>query len=255
MSPFKVRDLPQWIKTTHESQNHWRKKNWENTLNKHKDELESLLKKINTLNKWSNKLQGNKSSVQLIPEIFIDGYTSLHFACFGLYKYAHICLRSEIETALRLVFFFQHPIEYEWWCNGNRWFLETLHQTDVWGRGYVYFEQLNNIKKFNSLCDKDKQLLSEITKIHKELSKSIHSGAGYLQSRSDRISPEYSLEKYNIWIQTIFRVQTYINTLFILGFSEEFKEMGKSDRKEILQIGVGDVHYIDKLNEMDFNFG
>jgi len=256
MSSFRIEDLPDLLKTTHESQDNWRKSNWEKTLKDHNDELENLLKKIDILNTWSNKLQGSKPAEKLIPEIFIDAYMSLHLACFGLYKYAHMCLRSESETVLRLVFFSTHPIEFEWWNEGNEWYIEGNKQTDVWGPGYEYFNQLKSIKDFDKLCDADKKLFSTkktgIRGIHKKLSKFIHSGAGYLQTRVDRLSPEYDLEKFKIWIDTAKKIQEYINITLILGFPEKFKELRRSERREIIQ-GIEDTHYIEKLNEMGFN--
>lgn len=256
MSPFKINDLPEWIKKTHQSQNNWRSKNWEKTLSDHKDELEDVLRKINILNIWSNQLHVNQSAEQLIPEIFIDAYMSLHMACFGLYKYAHACLRSQIETSLRLVYFYKHPVEYKWWCEGSRWYIESLQQTDVWGKGYVYFQYLKNINEFDNLCDDNHKLINTkmgIPRIHRELSKFIHSGAGYLQSRSDRISPEYNEEKFRTWLERIKKIQTFINILFILCFSEEFTTMGISDRRNIFNIGIEDTYYIPKLDGMGFN--
>ncbi len=257
MPSFRIEDLHELIKTTHESQNNWRKSNWEKTLKDHNDELENLLKKINTLNLWSNKLQRIKPAEKLIPEIFIDTYMSLHLACFGLYKYAHMCLRSGSETVLRLVFFSTHPVEFEWWSEGSEWYIEGSKKTEVWGPGYEYFTQLRNIKEFDRLCDTNKKILSTsgsgIRGIHKKLSKFIHSGAGYLQTRVDRLSPEYNLQKFKIWIETAKKIQEYINIILILGFPEEFKDLRTSERKEIIDIGIEDDHYIEKLNEMGFN--
>lgn len=257
MPSFRIEDLPDLIKTTHESQDNWRKSNWEKTLHDHKDELENLLKRINILNTWSNKLQGIKPAGKLIPEIFIDVYMSLHLACFGLYKYANMGLRSELETVLRLVFFSTHPVEFEWWNEGSEWYIEGSKQTEVWGSGYEYFNQLKNIKEFDKLCNTNKKILSTkntgIRGIHRKLSKFIHSGAGYLQTKTDRLSPEYNLGKFKIWIETAKKIQECINIILILGFPDEFKELRKSERKEIIETGIEDAHYIEKLNEMGFN--
>lgn len=257
MPAFNPNNLPELLKTTHESQENWRKNNWEKTLQDHKDELENLLKRINVLHIWSNKLQNIKPAEKLIPEIFIDAYMSLHLASFGLYKYTHMSLRSELETVMRLVFFSTHPIEYEWWEEGSEWYLEGSRQTEVWGPGYEYFNQLKNIKEFDKLCSTNKKILSNsgtgIRGIHRKLSKFIHSGAGYLQTRTDRLSPEYNLGKFKIWLETAKKIQGYINIILILGFSEEFKALSKSDRKKIFEIGIEDTDYISVLNRLGFN--
>jgi len=248
MTKFRVSDLPTETKTTHENQNKWRKKNWQKTLKEHKQDIEKLLKKNSLFDIWSTKLQQNDVAKKLIPEIFMDAYISIHFAGYGLYKYAHMSLRSELETALRLVFFSTHPIEFEWWSDGNEWYRDNV-AGDVWGRGYLYFEQLDNIKEFEKSCEDNKKLFGRVKKVNKKLSKFIHTSAVHFQTRPDRISPKYDSDKFREWYKTYEKVQTYINIILALGFADKFKDMTNTQRNKILDTGM-DAYYKEKVKRI-----
>lgn len=257
MTAFRVSDLPTETKTIHESQNKWRRENWQKTLKEHKQDIEELLKKISLFDIWVNKLQHSDVAVKLMPEIFMDAYISIHFAGYGLYKYAHMCLRSELETALRLVFFSTHKVEFEWWFEGNEWYREKLNYPDVWGRGYMYFGQIENIKKFEKECDNNEKLFAGdkggvIREIYKTLSKFIHSGAGHFQTRAERISPKYDSNKFREWYETYEKVQTYIHIILALGFVDKFKAMTDTQRNKILNVGITigmDTYYKEKVEQ------
>ena len=134
------------LKEIVQTQNKWANKNIKETRKSHDKELSELFHKIDVLDIWSNNLHQNIIAEKLIKEIWMDAYISILLAIRGLYKYSNICLRSELETSLRLVYFFTHPIEYNWWLNGNDWF----RKQDVWGEGYKYFEELDKVKDFDN---------------------------------------------------------------------------------------------------------
>jgi hypothetical protein len=230
----------------HESQKKWRNENWNETMREHKNEVEKLLQKISIFDIWSNVLQDDEVAKTLIPEIFMDAYVSVHLAGYGLYKYAHVCLRSELETTLRLVFFSTHKVEFKWWAEGNEWYKENV-TGDVWGRGFLYFEQLDNVKKFEKSCDANRKLFGGkkvgIRGTYKTLSKFIHSGAGHFQTKPDRVSPKYKLDEFRKWTKTFKEVQEYINILLALGFSKEFKKLSKANCKKIERIGIESPYY------------
>lgn len=251
MTIFKVSDLPPETRTTHESQNKWRGNNWKRTLKEHNQLIEELLRKISLFDIWSNKLQRNGVARKLIPEIFMDAYISIHFAGYGLYKYAHMSLRSELETALRVVFFSTHPVEFRWWSEGNEWYREKRNSPDVWGRGYMYFEQLDNISKFENACTDDKKLFTGkqvVRRIYKGLSRFIHSGAGHFQTRPDRVSPKYDSDAFTTWHENYEEVQTYIHIILTLGFADEFKSMSDTQRNKIADTGM-DAYYKEKVKQ------
>lgn len=250
MTSLRIRDLSTETKKMHESQNNWRRRSWTKTLKDNEDKIEKLITKINLFDIWSNKLQGVPAAKILIPEIFMDAYISIHFAGYALYKYAHMCLRSELETALRLVYFSTHEVEFSWWSKGSEWYREKLNWPDVWGRGYRYFGQLDEIKEFEKLCEANKKLFSGsevgVSGTHKELSKFIHSGAGHFQTRGDRVSPKYDSNEFEKWLKTYERVQVYVHVILALGFADKFIDMTSAQRDKILNIGMDD-YYKEKV--------
>ncbi len=236
------KDPLELINTMNESQ--WRNKNWDKTLKKHKKEIEKLLQKITIFDIWSNSLQNNEVAKRLIPEIFIDSYISIHFSCFGLYKYAHVCLRSQLETVLRLIFFSTHPVEFDWWTKGNEQYRSGLSR-DVWGEGYKYFEELENVKKFEGKCDREKRLFrgKKINRVYKKLSRYVHSGPMYFQTKPDEFSPRYELGEFRKWIKSFKEVQELVSTLLALSFPKEFKKMSRTSREKIIKTGIESSHY------------
>ena len=246
---LKISDLPRILRTVHESQEKWREDNWSKTLNKHKGEIESLLENIELFDNWQNVLQNEISAKLLIPEIFSDAWISIHLSCYGLYRYANMCLRSELENVLRLIYFSNHPIEFNWWKSDNDWYRESAKATDVWGSGYNYFSNLENIKRFDRECTETKRLFTgkgNISKIHKKLSKYIHGSAGYFQTRTNEFSPKYKKEEFCRWFVTCKKILSYSHILLVLGFLDKFKEITRQDRKKILELGIQN-YYRKKL--------
>lgn len=237
----------------HESQEKWRNKNWEETLREHKSGIEKLIEKINLFDIWSNSLQDNDAAKRLIPEIFMDGYISIHFAGYGLYKYANICLRSQLETTLRLIYFSTHPVEFDWWCRGNEWYRKGLATKDVWGEKYEYFRQLEYVKKFEKECDRDKKLFEEgqrVNKIYHTLSKYVHTSAFSFQTKPDDFSPKYKIEEFMKWVDNFKEIQEYINILLIFGFPKEFEKLNSTGQEKIREIAIESPHYKEKLKEV-----
>lgn len=245
MTKFKKNNLKSLTKKIHESQQKWRNNNWTKTLSEHGDEIEEILEKISIFNKWENKLKSNKVAKKLFPEIFIDAFSSVHFTCFGFYKYANMCLRSELETTLRLVFFSTHPIEFKWWINGNNAYKTILNPAkDVWGQGFHYFENLENVQKFEKKCIDEKKIppTKKLKDLYSILSQFIHSSAGYFQSSPKEFSPAYKLGEFKKWYDKFKKIQTCINTLLALCFSDIIKEMSESSRDIILTKGIGEEY-------------
>lgn len=245
MSAFRTNNLKSLTKKVHESQRKWRDKNWKKTMGKHGDEIEDILEKISVFNKWEDKLKSEKVAKKLFPEIFIDAFSSVHFACFGFYKYANMCLRSELETTLRLIFFATHPVEFKWWIEGNMVYKNILNPAkDVWGQGFLYFENLENVQKFEKNCSNDKKIFSakKFKNLYSFLSQFIHTSAGHFQSRPGKFSPAYDKEEFRTWFDRCKEVQTYINILLALSFSNVFKGMSVNAKDIVLTKGIGDEY-------------
>lgn len=220
---FRIADLPERTKLLFDIQKTMREKIFKKTLANQKSEIEDMLSKLNIYSVWTNILQENSIARQMIPEIFIDSSSSILFGCFGLYKYAYMCMRSELETALRLIFFRDHPMEFKWWLDGKIWW-PGGNTSQVWGRDYTYFQRLEKIKMFDDSCPPHLTLFKEnntIRQTYKLLSNYIHTGAKNFQTSPDRISPSYNLGKFNIWVGTWKTVESQVNILLSLGFYEE----------------------------------
>lgn len=246
-------DLPPNTKTMYESQEKWRAKALKDTLSAHKDQIEASLEKVNLFDIWSNSLQTSEVARRLIPEIFMDAYMSIHFACYGLYKYANICLRSQLETALRLIYFSTHPIEFGWWSAGNEWYRAGLRTKDVWGEGYGYFEQLENVKKFEELCEEGQRLFQharKVPQIYQTLSTYVHSGVFSLQTKPDQFSPRYKIDEFSKWGTNFKEIQSYIHILLVLSFLEEFKKMSTVNQNRVLEIVIASLYYRERLKEL-----
>lgn len=254
MAKFDPNNLPELTKSMYVAQQNWSAQNWEDTLLKHSKEVEELFKKIKVYDLWENILRDKHSSVSndLIPEIRMDAILSVHFACMGLYKQANVCLRAQLETALRLVYFSTHPIEFKWWRNGSEWYL-GLGGKDVWGKGYEYFCQLDEVKAFEKALNQE--FSNAINKIYKILSKYVHSGVPSFQTTPFRLSPKYKIDSYKKWSYNFREVQDCINTLFSLGFPVEFKAQNATNQKMVLQIIRSDKFKKGLRKLLDLRFG
>jgi len=236
----------------HESQEKWVTENWNNTLANHTEDVEKLVNMTELFNIWANILQSLSIAVRFIPEIFMDSYISIHFAGYGLYKYAHTCLRSQLESALRLIYFSKHEVEYGWWSEGSTWFRDNK-LADVWGRGYGYFRNLRVVKDFKKECPDGPELFSSnlgIGKLYSELSQFIHSGAGQFQTEVGKVSPAYEMEKFHRWNGIFKEVQECIHVALALGFPDEFKNMGETDRSKITNSAISNSSSIQALDKL-----
>ena len=253
MSDLHVPDLPPNIKAMCDSEEKWRDKALQGTIAAHKEDIEKLLEKTNLFDIWSNQLQDSDAAKRLIPEIFMDAYTSIHFACYGLYKYAHICLRTQLETSLRLIYFSTHTVEFQWWLVGNEWYRAGLRTREVWGEGYGYFEQLPRIKRFEEICDEANRLFlnaRKVPKIYQTLSTYVHSGVFSFQTKSDLFSPTYRIEEFYKWHGNFAEVQSYINILLALAFEDRFCKMTKANKEKIINIGVESVYHQELIKNI-----
>ncbi len=82
-----------------------------------------------------------------------------------------------------------------------------------------------------------------------KLSKYVHSGGPYLQTKSGRLSPKYIPTEFISWCEMFKDVQKYVNILFALYFSEEFKKMLPQEIESILDLAIGTEYkeYVKKV--------
>jgi hypothetical protein len=233
--------LPEDVKVMYNSENGWRSKSFLETLTKHGDELENMIQTMNIFDIWSDRLQRVEVSKIMIPEMFMDGYISIHFSCYGLYKYANMCLRSQLETNLRLIYFATHRVEFNWWSNGNKWYRSGMGKRDVWGDGYKYFEELESIKKFDQKCTSERKLFTGggvVGRIYSTLSDYVHSGKPSFQIRSNEFSPKYKIDQFKKWSSNFKAVQECTQVLLALGFINEFRGLRRTEKERILKTSI-----------------
>lgn len=232
MKTFRTDKLPQLTKIMYESQQRLNTKNWEDTLKANYREVEKLLVMASIFDTWRNTLEQKYGDVfrDLIKETFMDSYMSIHFACMALYKQAHVSLRAELETALRLLYFSSHPVEFKWWRDDKDYF-KGKH---VWGDDYDYFMHLDEIRSFNIKVKV--QLFNEIRSIYKTLSKYVHGSFPSFQTTIQGVAPVYKLSEFKKWVDRFKKVQKYVNTVLALGFAEDFKSFGVDNQRKILKV-------------------
>ena len=229
MPTFKISNLPDRTKTMHYTHVRWRKKNWNDSLKNHNQDIEDLLAQLELFDIWKNRLPKNEAIKYLMREIYTDAYMSINLACVSLYKNSYMTLRSQFETAMRLIYFSNHPFEFSLWQSGDeKWTLELLRGSDVWGNNFKYFSFIAEVSKLEDIAPTDLRLISRtdtprLKEVYSKLSKYVHSGGPFLQTKSGRLSPKYNLDEFTSW-QGIFRdVQMYVNILFALCFSNQFR--------------------------------
>lgn len=228
----------------YESQQKLNTKNWEDTLKTNSNEIEKLLVMVSIFDIWKTKLEAEYGDVarDLIKETFMDAYMSIHFACMALYKQAHVSLRTELETALRLVYFSSHPIEFKWWREDKNYF-KGKH---VWGDNYNYFMHLDTIHSFNAKIKI--QLFNEIETIYRTLSKYVHGSFPSFQTTIQGVAPTYKVGEFKKWVSRFKDVQKYVNTVLALGFANEFKSIGAVNQRKILRV-IGNASYKKGLKQ------
>ena len=262
MCEFDHDSLPELLGMVNASQTQWTKRNWQQSLSAHPPELEELLKMMSVLDIWKIADIPNKVRDKFIPEAFTDLLISVHLACWGLYKYASMCLRSGLATTRRLIYFATHPVEFEWWLAGGTWYREggTPGQ-EVWGRGHIYFDMLDGVKSFDSVelgrdvHDADEstarvQLTARVRTSYKQLSQHIHSSAEYFQTEVGHVTPQYNTERFKLWLGDARRVCELMNLLLALGLHDTFSKLGAQDRETIVEKGITTEGDREKLRKM-----
>jgi hypothetical protein len=176
-----------------------------------------------------------------------DAYVSIHLAGLGLYKHAYMSLRSQFETAARLIYFSSHPQEYGLWKNGDEKWKKLLRSSDVWGDDWGYFTsffpEVDKLEKAKGISSRKLWLTKgespKLKGIYSQLSKFVHSVGPAMQTRSGWLTPKYDQSEMAEWCRMFRDVQKYINILFTLCFIDNIKKMSSPERDRILNEGIG----------------
>jgi hypothetical protein len=244
MARFKISDLPDRTHSMHDIESKWRQKSWRDSLKNQYGNLEDLLSLIDLYGIWKNRLPRNDATRFLANEIYSDAYMSIHLACYGLYKNAYMSLRSQFETAMRLIYFSDHPLEFKLWETGDEnWIKDLVKGSDVWGEGFKYFLFIPEVNSLETNSPVKPKLIKgdnpKLKSVYSKLSKYVHSGGPYLHTKSGRLAPKYNTSEFMGWYEMFKDVQKFINILFALCFSEQFKKMPNQEIDSILDLAIG----------------
>jgi len=209
------------------------KNNWNQTLSAHKKEINDLSEKISVIDDWSNCLLSVTESdrflgaKQFLSEMFMDSYTSLVLVSLALYKYANMCLRSYLESTMRLIYFSVHPIEYKWWTN-------NLYEHSTFT---MHLDFVSKLERFHKVDPRKTTLIAEVRNLYKKLSSYVHTEEQAFQTK-ERLSPKYSLEKFEGWEKTFRDTISYSNILLLGSFYENYQKLRVDTQERILRIGI-----------------
>ena len=111
------------------------------------------------------------------------------------------------------------------------------------GEGFSYFTFVPEIADFEDNLPNNLWLFKgnnpKLKTLYSTLSKYVHSGGPFLQTRTGRFTPKYDQDEFLAWCETFKTVQKYVNILFVLCFIEGFKKMSAAERDQILQLAIG----------------
>lgn len=192
---------------------------------------------------WRKKLiPKNRSYANILNEIVSDINSSSFLAFCGQYRIAMQCLRSCLELCLNFIFYFDHPVEFQWWQEG-KYELKFKRLVD-------YLSRLNNYEIFRREYSFDEKLLIK----YNILSKFIH-GSQLEEIRKEGLYSEVRFDEgcFNRWLENFKEISLYCNLLFILKFPKLFSRFTKDERKIILApVSLDVVAHLRKIGQ-DFS--
>lgn len=140
-----------------------------------------------------------------LAELHEDINTSFFQSYFGLYRTAHMHLRSIIELSMQMVYFYQHEIEYSQWKDGE---FVIKHDT------------LNNYLKKHPNFIGQSAFIDQLTSEWKKFSKHIHAEApSYFQSsKPAHVTKAFSIADFGAWKSNFIKTTYLTNKLFLILF-------------------------------------
>lgn len=158
----------------------------------------------------------------LLNELHEDVNTSFFQSFFGLYRTAHMHLRSLIELSMQMVYFYQHEVEYAQWREGDF---------------VIKHEALSTYLKKHSNFAGSQNLIDTLTSYWKRFSKHIHAEAPmYFQSEKVANSTKtFSIGDFNMWKNNYITAVYLTNKLFLLLFKDKIRLFPEMERKVLLR--------------------
>lgn len=158
----------------------------------------------------------------LLNELHEDINTSFFQSYLGLYRTAHMHLRSLIELSMQMVYFYQHEVEYAQWNEGNF---------------VIKHEVLSNYLKKHPSYSSSADLIDTLTTLWKKFSKHIHAEAPmFFQSeKTAHTTKTFSVGDFNIWKDNFLKTTHMTNKLFFLLFKEKILAFPTTERNLLLR--------------------
>jgi len=167
---------------------------------------------------------GIKNFDEIINEIHEDINASFFHSYFGHYRSSHMHLRSVIELSLKLIYFYQHEVEYQQWREAD---FRIKHE-----------ELIKYLKKHPRLKTKHtKNLIEDITMNWRNFSKYIHAEApNYFQTNLESAqTKQISKADFGIWKSNYLKTGYQINKLFLLFFKADINTFPDRSRRLLLR--------------------
>ncbi len=160
----------------------------------------------------------------IIAELYEDINSSFFLALMGLYRSAHMHMRSSIELSMQLLYFLHHPIEYYKWEQGDF----VIKHSEL----AKYITEHPNF-------DMDvKTLVESITQNWRYFSKHIHGESPFFfQCEKDvRKTNSFSRKDFGIWKSNLTKNVYRLNKLFLFFFKKDLNKIPENSRKILIDI-------------------
>lgn len=171
---------------------------------------------------------GYNSLNDIFDELHQDVNSSYYLASMGLYRTSNMHLRSLIELALQLLYFFDHSIELEKWKVGN--FVIKHDKLKDYLKEYPIFSTRESKEQVTNLVE-------QISKSWKDFSKHIHAES-LIYFQTQKISDStnsFDLADFGKWKSHFVKIVKRLNALFMLFFSEMYQRF-PSTNKDLLSL-------------------
>lgn len=155
-------------------------------------------------------------------ELHEDINTSFFQSYFGLYRTAHMHLRSIIELSMQMVYFYQHEIEYSQWKDGDY---------------VIKHDALNTYLKKHPNFIGQSTFIDQLTQEWKNLSKHIHAEApSYFQSsKVSHATKAFSASDFGVWKSNFIKTTYLTNKLFLILFKANITSFPSVEKAVLLR--------------------
>ena len=173
---------------------------------------------------WTQSLNhiGISTMDVLLAELYEDINTSFFQSYFGLYRTAHMHLRSCIELSMQTVYFYQHEVEYNQWIEG-----EFTIKHEVLSS---YLKKHPNFKEQSIFIDR-------LTTEWKKYSKHIHAETpSFFQSKKlASTTKTFSISDFNVWKTNFLNTIYLTNKLLLMLFKDKINLFPSIEKKILLR--------------------